>query len=92
MNFGKTEIKVMHTPGHTVGSACFLIGDILFSGDTLFNYSIGRTDFPGGSFEEIKKSLKRLMTLDDNIKVFSGHGETTTIAEERKRNPYLREF
>ena len=92
LNFGKTEIKVMHTPGHTVGSACFLIGDILFSGDTLFNYSIGRTDFPGGSFEEIKKSLKRLMTLDDNIKVFSGHGETTTIAEERKRNPYLREF
>ena len=87
---GDTKIKVMHTPGHTVGSACFLIGNILISGDTLFRFSIGRTDFPGGSFEEIKKSLKRLMTLDDNVTVYSGHGETTTIGEERTRNPYLK--
>ena len=92
IKLGKTEIKVMHTPGHTVGSACFLIGDILISGDTLFNLSIGRTDFPGGSFETIKQSLKKLMTLDDNIKVYSGHGEATTIGKERKINPYLKEI
>lgn len=92
LTFGKTEIKVIHTPGHTVGSACFLIGDILISGDTLFQFSIGRTDFPGGSFDTIKKSLKRLLTLDDNIKVYSGHGDATTIGKERKRNPYLKEI
>ncbi len=92
LTFGKTKIKVLHTPGHTKGSACFLIGDVLISGDTLFNYSIGRTDFPGGSFEEIKNSLKKLSLLDDNIAVYSGHGEPTTIGKEKRINPYLKEL
>lgn len=90
--FGETEIKVIHTPGHTVGSACFLIDDILISGDTLFNSSIGRTDFPGGSFEEIKRSLRKLTKLDENITVYSGHGEATTIGKEKRTNPYLKEI
>lgn len=92
LTFGKTKIKVLHTPGHTKGSACFLIGNILISGDTLFNSSIGRTDFPGGSFEEIEKSLKKLRSLDDNITVYSGHGEATTIGKEKQTNPYLKEL
>lgn len=92
LTFGKTKIKVIHTPGHTVGSACFLIGDILISGDTLFNSSIGRTDFPGGSFEEIKRSLRKLSKLDENITVYSGHGEATTIGQEKRTNPYLKEI
>lgn len=90
LTYGKTKIKVLHTPGHTVGSACFLTDDILISGDTLFKSSIGRTDFPGGSFETIKSSLKKLMTLDESIKVYSGHGEATTIGEEKQTNPFLK--
>lgn len=92
LNFGKTRIKVLHTPGHTVGSVCFLIDDILISGDTLFKFSIGRTDFPGGSFETIKSSLNRLILLQENIKVYSGHGEPTTIGREKRTNPFLKEI
>lgn len=90
LTFGETKIKVLHTPGHTVGSACFLIDDILISGDTLFRSSVGRTDFPGGSLETIKSSLKRLVLLDENIKVYSGHGEATTIGKEKETNPFLK--
>lgn len=84
------EIKVIHTPGHTEGSACYLMGETLVSGDTLFQRSIGRADFPLGSFDdEIISITDKLMILDDNIKVWPGHGFSTTIGRERKENPYL---
>ncbi len=84
------KIKVMHTPGHTVGSVCYLIDDLLISGDTLFSGSIGRFDFPLGSFEDEIRSIKeKLMILDDDVKVYPGHGFSTTIGKQRKENPYI---
>ena len=87
---GDLEFTVIETPGHTKGGVCYLIDDCLFSGDTLFLGSIGRTDFPGGDISVLEKSLSKLMELDDNITVLSGHGESTTIGRERLGNPYVR--
>ena len=87
---GDIEIKAIATPGHTPGGMSYLIGDKLFSGDTLFHRSIGRCDFPGGSLDTIIKSIKeKLFTLPDNTEVFPGHGEKTTIAYEKKYNEIL---
>jgi glyoxylase-like metal-dependent hydrolase (beta-lactamase superfamily II) len=86
---GGVVFKAMSTPGHTHGSMCFLCDDILFSGDTLFCRSCGRTDLPGGSWEVIQESLGRLAELDGDYTVYPGHGESTTLAEERKFNPYF---
>ncbi len=84
------KIRVIHTPGHTQGSTCYVVNDILISGDTLFAGSIGRTDFPLGSFDEIIQSIKtKLMLLDDETKVYPGHGFSTTIGKQRKENPFL---
>ena len=85
------KIKVIHTPGHTAGSVCYLVNDAtLISGDTLFSGSIGRFDFPLGSFENEINSIKnKLMILDDEVKVCPGHGFSTTIGKQRKDNPYL---
>ena len=84
------KIKVIHTPGHTVGGVCYLIDDILISGDTLFSGSIGRSDFPLGNFDtEITSIKEKLLVLDDDIKVYPGHGFSTTIGKQRKENPYL---
>lgn len=93
------RLKVLHTPGHTPGSICFLwpnveLGGqkqtILFSGDTLFSGSIGRTDLWGGDFDQIIDSIKsRLLTLDEHTQVIPGHGPTTLIAREAKSNPFL---
>ena len=77
------DIEVMHTPGHTLGSVCYRIGDTLISGDTLFQHSYGRTDFPGGSLTDMTASLKRLKALPGNIRVYPGHGAPTSIAEEQ---------
>lgn len=88
---GDVTIKAFETPGHTVGGMCYLLQDCLFSGDMLFYETVGRIDLPGGSMTEMKESLDRIMWLfDDNIKVYSGHGEMTTIGHERRHNPYLR--
>ena len=84
------RVKVFHTPGHTMGSVCLLVEDALFAGDTLFRESCGRTDLPGGSWADILKSLRRLKELPDNTRVFSGHGPSTTIGEEKRWNPYMR--
>ena len=85
-----TEITVLHTPGHSPGGVCFLFDDFVFVGDTLFSGSIGRTDLPGGSYEQILDSIRtHLLVLDDNLKVLTGHGPATTIAMERKFNPFL---
>ena len=83
-------IRVLHTPGHTPGSVCLLVGDTLFSGDTLFAGSCGRTDLPGGSYNTIRKSLARLASLETNYWVRPGHGESTTLAQEKRYNPYMR--
>ena len=90
LTVGDTEIKVINTPGHTVGGVCYLIGDNLFSGDTLFKLSIGRTDFPNGSFKTLETSVKKIYNLPDDTKVYSGHGEPTSIGFEKKNNPFVR--
>lgn len=89
---GDMEIKVITTPGHTKGGVCFLIGEELFSGDTLFLRSVGRTDFPGGSSDTLIKSIKdKLYTLDDDIIVHPGHGNDTKIYYEKRYNMYVKE-
>lgn len=77
------RITVLHTPGHTPGSVCYMIGDTLFSGDTLFYGSYGRVDFPGGSMRQMRESLERLYQLDERITAYPGHGQRTRIAWER---------
>ena len=88
--FGDGEIRVLHTPGHTSGSVCYLLGDLLFTGDTLFCESIGRTDLPTGDWRTLMRSVRRLAALDGDFKVLPGHMETSTLDSERKNNPYLR--
>ena len=90
IEIGSLRLKVIHTPGHTPGSISLLGDQIVFTGDTLFKESIGRTDFSYGSGEELIKSIKyKLLTLGDNTLVFPGHGPSTTIGEEKKRNPFI---
>lgn len=90
LNCGNKELKVYATPGHTEGGLSFLIEDYLFTGDTLFRASIGRTDFPGGNFDKIMGSIKtKLLCLSDEIVVCPGHGLSSTIAFEKERNPYF---
>lgn len=87
---GHIKLVVLHTPGHSRGGISLLGENFVFSGDTLFAGSIGRTDFPGASFEEIMQSIKtKLVTLPDHFKVYPGHGPVTTIGEEKKHNPFL---
>ena len=81
---------VLHTPGHTPGSVCLLFEKDLFTGDTLFSGSIGRTDLPGGSMPTMAATLRRLVKLEGNFQVWPGHGESTTFATEKGYNPYLR--
>jgi hydroxyacylglutathione hydrolase len=87
---GDLKFKVLHTPGHSPGGISLYGHGILFSGDTLFNYGIGRTDFPGCSYEQIMDSIKnKLMKLPDETVVYPGHGPSTTIGEEKRGNPFL---
>ena len=83
------KIKVIHTPGHTPGSVCLLCEDVMFSGDTLFAGSIGRTDFPGSDHRAMMQSLVRLANLSGNYRVLPGHAEESTLDEERRSNPFL---
>lgn len=87
---GDIEFNVISTPGHTVGGVSYLTGGCLFSGDTLFENSIGRTDFPGGDIKAIKRSVRKLMTLPLETKVYPGHGDPTSIAREKEYNMFAR--
>jgi glyoxylase-like metal-dependent hydrolase (beta-lactamase superfamily II) len=84
------KYKVIHTPGHSKGSICILTDDILFSGDTVFKYSIGRTDLPGGNYNELMQSLEKIKKLPKNIIIYPGHGPVTTLKEELENNPYFK--
>lgn len=94
------KFKVLHTPGHTPGGICLLSTEnkgcqasVLFSGDTLFASSVGRTDLPGGSYEALMESIRdNILTLDDNTVVYPGHGPSTTVAEEKANNPFIQAF
>ena len=88
--FSEGLIKVIETPGHTLGSVCYLFNNYLFAGDTLFNGSIGRTDFPKSDHSLMIESLKKLKKLDDEIYVLSGHGPESQMSYEKISNPYLR--
>lgn len=91
LKLGETVLKVIHTPGHSRGGICIYCEGHLFSGDTLFACSIGRTDLEGGSFEEIIASIKeKLLVLPEATEVYPGHGPSSTILIEKKRNPFLR--
>lgn len=91
ITFGTLTLEVVHTPGHTPGGICLVSRPYcVFSGDTLFRRSIGRTDFPGGDYEQIVVSIReKLYTLDEELVVFPGHGEPTTIIEEKYENPFV---
>lgn len=87
---GDTKLSIIHTPGHSLGGICIYCEGSLFSGDTLFACSIGRTDLVGGSLDEIIDSIKgKLLTLPDDTAVYPGHGPSSTILIEKKRNPFL---
>ena len=86
---GETVLQVLHTPGHTPGSVCYLCGRDLLAGDTLFYDSVGRVDLPGGDGEQMRASLRRLATLPADTAVYPGHGPQTTIGRELAENPYM---
>lgn len=90
--FGRARLQTLHTPGHTAGSCSFILQNagVVFTGDTLFAGGIGRTDLPGGDFQQILKSIReRLLRLDDATQVVPGHGGFTRIFEEKQQNPFL---
>ena len=90
MDIGDLHFLVLHTPGHSPGCICLLGEGIIFSGDTLFNFGIGRYDLPGGNYSQLMNSIRnKLMTLPDNTAVYPGHGLDTTIGAERSGNPFL---
>ena len=91
LTFGKDSITVLMTPGHTKGSACFIMGDVIFSGDTLFKMNIGRYDLPTANAKELLMSLKRIKNLIGDYTVYSGHGDVTTLEFERQNNFYLKD-
>ena len=90
ISLGKSKIKVIHTPGHTQGGVCFYVNENLFSGDTIFKESIGRTDLPGGDYDQIIDSIQqKILTLPNDTIIYPGHGKTTTVAWEKEHNNYF---
>lgn len=89
LQLGKLEIRVLHTPGHTVGGCCYIVEDAIFSGDTLMKLSCGRTDFPTGSYSQMLDSLRRLGELKGDYRVFPGHGSATSLDYERRNNSFM---
>ncbi|HZJ76104.1 MAG TPA: MBL fold metallo-hydrolase [Oscillospiraceae bacterium] len=90
LELGESELSIIHTPGHTEGGICIQAGDFVFTGDTLFASSIGRSDLEGGNEKKLMDSLKnKVLTLDDDLKVLPGHGPATTIGIEKDTNPFV---
>lgn len=90
LQLGETELTFIHTPGHTKGGMCVYTGKYLFSGDTLFKRSVGRTDLPGGDWDKLRESIKeKLYALPDDTDVYPGHGYMTTIGSEKRGNPFV---
>ncbi len=92
ISVGALKFRVMHTPGHSRGGICLYGEGIVITGDTIFQGSVGRTDFPGGSIEKLKESFKRLLDLPDETQVFSGHGPETSIGREKTANFFVNEL
>ncbi|NLK64087.1 MAG: MBL fold metallo-hydrolase [Tissierellia bacterium] len=91
ISLGDLKFEIIHTPGHTKGGICIKVGNIMMTGDTLFNGSIGRTDFPGGSFDEIISSIKeKIFKYDDDTVIYPGHMSPSTIKKEKQFNPFLK--
>ncbi len=89
IGFGDSKLTVVHTPGHTKGSICLLATNLIFTGDTLFAGSIGRTDFPDSSYTDMLLSLEKLKQLSDGLVVYPGHGPSSLLCEEKRTNPFL---
>lgn len=92
IKLGKLNFKVLHTPGHSMGSISLYSNKILFSGDTLFAGGVGRMDLPGGSQSDLVHSLKKLLSFSPDTKIYPGHGLETSIGEEKKSNPFIEEI
>lgn len=92
IELGSLKLKIIHTPGHTKGGMCIKVGEHIFTGDTLFAGSIGRTDFYSGDYKQIMKSLRKLAKYDDNAIIYPGHGSTSTIGEEKLMNFYMQQI
>ena len=92
LSFGTVSLKVLHTPGHTKGSICLVEEKVIFTGDTLFAGSIGRTDFPESSSRDMESSLKKLVGLSDRLLVYPGHGEVSVLGVEKRGNPFLQDL
>lgn len=90
LHIGNTDVTVVHTPGHTPGSVCYMTEKELYSGDTLFDGSIGRTDLVGGSAAKIEESLKKIMSLQKNLELYPGHGSVSTLEKQSRFNPFLK--
>lgn len=91
IELGNLKVEVLETPGHTPGSVSFKIGDMVITGDALFQGSVGRTDFPYGSHEQLIKSIKeKIIVMPEDTKIYPGHGPSTTVAAEKKYNPFLK--
>jgi glyoxylase-like metal-dependent hydrolase (beta-lactamase superfamily II) len=92
LSFGGLQFKVLYTPGHSPGGICLYSEGIIFTGDTVFAGSVGRTDFYGGSIEELKKSFMRIISLPPETKIFPGHGDLSNIRDEKKMNFFVQEL
>ncbi len=86
---GDITLEVIHTPGHTPGGICLKLGDNLFTGDTLFATGVGRTDFPKGSYSQLRDSLDKILKLRDNLIVYPGHGPKSTLKRIKAENSYI---
>ena len=89
LELGNLKLSFIHTPGHTKGCMCIRVNDDMFTGDTLFAGSIGRTDLYGGDYRQIEKSLKKLSKFEDKVKIHPGHGPSSTLGIEKMSNPYM---
>ena len=89
LELGNLKLSFIHTPGHTKGSMCIRVNDDMFTGDTLFAGSIGRTDFYSGDYKQIEKSLKKLAKFENKVKIHPGHGPSSTLGIEKMSNPYM---